>query len=102
MSGYWQPADVGLDPDDYPEGQVPVKDDATGRFAPGAGGGTPTPSGSRLVEAATTTADGMLTFRYGIDGEGNPHFNDDGVDLDQAARLFADPTTATFHLEALL
>ena len=69
-------------------------------------GWIPTPTGSGgaggLVEAGTTTAAGLLTFRYGIDVDGNPYFNDDGVDLDRAARLFADPDTATFHLEALL
>ena len=38
-SGYWKPSDVGIDPSGYADGQVPVFDDGTGRFVPGAGGG---------------------------------------------------------------
>ena len=38
-NGYWQPADIGIDPDGYTDGQVPVYDDGTGQFSPGAGGG---------------------------------------------------------------
>lgn len=39
MSGYWQPSDIGVDPSDYLDGEVPVKDDATGLFVPGEPGG---------------------------------------------------------------
>jgi hypothetical protein len=39
MSWTWLPADVGLDPADYTSGQTPVKDDGTGLFVPGTGGG---------------------------------------------------------------
>lgn len=38
MTAYWAPDDIGLDPTDYTDGQVPVKD-ASGVFVPGAGGG---------------------------------------------------------------
>jgi len=34
----FQPSDVGVDPADYAEGEVPVRD-ASGLFVPGAGGG---------------------------------------------------------------
>ena len=36
--GYWQPADIGVDPSGYADGQVPVFDDGTGQFVPGNGG----------------------------------------------------------------
>ena len=38
-SGYWQPADIGVDPDGYADGQIPVFDDGAGQFVPGVGGG---------------------------------------------------------------
>lgn len=55
-----------------------------------------------LIEAGTTDSDGLLTFRYGIDGDGNPYFDVDGAPLTEAARLFLDPDVATFYLEAML
>ena len=47
----FQPSDIGIDPDAYATGQVPVKD-ASGVFVPGASGGAA--SGERLVQDGTS------------------------------------------------
>ena len=84
---------------DPPHGYVLTWDETAERWVAAAGGVTAV---GALVEAGTTTSAGLLTFRYGIDADGNPYFTDAGVDLAEAARMFADTDTATFYLEALL
>jgi hypothetical protein len=86
MTWTWTPADVGLDPADYQGGQVPVKDDTTGRFVPGTGdvddggsGGSDDPfvlTGANdggwgwFTDARAVHADGKTFFGY-LDGGGS-------------------------------
>lgn len=84
----------------WADGDVPVYNESEDRFAPGEGGSGDVPP--PLVEGGTTTSDGLLAFRYGIDDDGNPYFDDIGTPIAESATLHIDTATATFHLEVLL
>jgi len=67
MSG-WQSRDpdhVGLDPAGYDDGEVPVKDDATGQFVPGPGGGGSVAVDDDGVEVVGSAS--RLNFGDGLD-----------------------------------